>query len=401
MKEKKEFGLFIQAKRKEKGLSQVELAAMLYVSESAVSKWERGVTYPDITLITDICNILEINEHEFLSASNDLEYRKMKKEAKKYRRISNAIFYSFTIAYLIAILTCFIVNLATEKTLSWFFIVFFAIGLAFTIVPSGSRFVKNYKLLVVSTSALLMLLMLLLTTCIHTSGTWFLLASGYIVFAFATVFVPIYLRVYKRPHLLVKSIYVSSMTVNLVFLLLALLITAIYTSGTWFFIVMVSLLIVYAIAVGPVIIKKFDLPKFMKNNTALVILSIVYLLTILLVLVVKITNHDMDLLSTIIIVSYPFVGMLIVMLIHLYLNDNKFIKLSAILFTYTSFTFFFKFFISLVIREDVNYGVNLLNWSENFIEGNINFTICLILLFAIVIIFIIGMIKRIEGEKKK
>ncbi len=42
MKEKSTFGRFIVKKRKERNLTQKELAEQLYVTESAVSKWERG-----------------------------------------------------------------------------------------------------------------------------------------------------------------------------------------------------------------------------------------------------------------------------------------------------------------------------------------------------------------------
>lgn len=51
MKDKKIFGLFLKEKRIEKGLSQKELSSLLYVTDGAISKWERGISYPDITLI--------------------------------------------------------------------------------------------------------------------------------------------------------------------------------------------------------------------------------------------------------------------------------------------------------------------------------------------------------------
>ena len=51
MEDKITLGKFIQSKRKELGLSQKDLAKELYVTESAVSKWERGVSYPDITTL--------------------------------------------------------------------------------------------------------------------------------------------------------------------------------------------------------------------------------------------------------------------------------------------------------------------------------------------------------------
>ena len=71
MEEKTEFGKFIVLKRKEAGLTQKELAETIHVTESAVSKWERGVSYPDIALITSLCAALHITEHELITASED------------------------------------------------------------------------------------------------------------------------------------------------------------------------------------------------------------------------------------------------------------------------------------------------------------------------------------------
>ncbi|MFR8469964.1 MAG: helix-turn-helix domain-containing protein [Eisenbergiella tayi] len=44
MEEKDTFGKFLRRKREECGLTQKEMARRLYVTESAVSKWERGVS---------------------------------------------------------------------------------------------------------------------------------------------------------------------------------------------------------------------------------------------------------------------------------------------------------------------------------------------------------------------
>ena len=51
MQDKKSFGKYIAEKRKEAKLTQEELASILYVIPTTISKWERGVTYPDITVI--------------------------------------------------------------------------------------------------------------------------------------------------------------------------------------------------------------------------------------------------------------------------------------------------------------------------------------------------------------
>lgn len=42
LQDKRTFGRFISQKRKEAGLTQHELAARLYLTDTAVSKWERG-----------------------------------------------------------------------------------------------------------------------------------------------------------------------------------------------------------------------------------------------------------------------------------------------------------------------------------------------------------------------
>ena len=48
---KEVFGTFIAEMRKEKGLTQQNLADQLHVTDKAVSKWERGLCYPDLTLM--------------------------------------------------------------------------------------------------------------------------------------------------------------------------------------------------------------------------------------------------------------------------------------------------------------------------------------------------------------
>ena len=74
MVNKSTFGQFLRQKRNEKGMTQKELAEKLFLSESAISKWEKGKSYPDITMIPDICSVLDISEHELISGANDTEY---------------------------------------------------------------------------------------------------------------------------------------------------------------------------------------------------------------------------------------------------------------------------------------------------------------------------------------
>ncbi|MBQ2729145.1 MAG: DUF2807 domain-containing protein [Clostridia bacterium] len=64
MRDPKNFGQFIMNKRKEAHLTQEALAEKLGISPQAVSKWENGVGYPDITLCTDIADALNIKVEE-------------------------------------------------------------------------------------------------------------------------------------------------------------------------------------------------------------------------------------------------------------------------------------------------------------------------------------------------
>ena len=97
MTDKKTFGSFIKSKRIEKNYSQKTLAELLFVTEGAVSKWERGASYPDITLIADICRVLDISEHEFITATTDTSTRKLQHEARQFRVLSGVWFWVSTI----------------------------------------------------------------------------------------------------------------------------------------------------------------------------------------------------------------------------------------------------------------------------------------------------------------
>ena len=56
----KEFGKFISQLRKEKQLTQAELGKKLQVSDKAVSRWERGLGFPDISTIEPLADALGV-----------------------------------------------------------------------------------------------------------------------------------------------------------------------------------------------------------------------------------------------------------------------------------------------------------------------------------------------------
>lgn len=191
MKDKKGFGTFIKEKRIQKNYSQKDLAELLFVSESAVSKWERGVSYPDITLISDICKVLDISEKELIQSSDDSEYRKIKSNSDKFNKIKKGLFLSINVCYIIAILVCFIVNLAVDHTLSWFFIVLTSILVAYSFCPTITWINIKYKKLLFLGSTFISMFLLFLTCSIYTNNYWFMIATTGVLLLYFIIFYPI------------------------------------------------------------------------------------------------------------------------------------------------------------------------------------------------------------------
>ena len=59
-------GKFIAECRKEKDLTQMQLAEKLNITDKAISKWERGISMPDSSIMIELCDILGISVNELL-----------------------------------------------------------------------------------------------------------------------------------------------------------------------------------------------------------------------------------------------------------------------------------------------------------------------------------------------
>jgi transcriptional regulator with XRE-family HTH domain/DNA-directed RNA polymerase subunit RPC12/RpoP len=75
-------GKFIATRRKEKGLTQFQLAEALCVTDRAVSKWETGRSLPDSSIMLALCDLLEITVTELLKGEKVL-MENYNKEAEK------------------------------------------------------------------------------------------------------------------------------------------------------------------------------------------------------------------------------------------------------------------------------------------------------------------------------
>ena len=83
--DQEKIGKLIAKLRKEQGLTQSELGAKVNVGFKAVSKWERGITCPDISIINELSKILGITSDELLTG----ELNKENREKYKNKRPKN------------------------------------------------------------------------------------------------------------------------------------------------------------------------------------------------------------------------------------------------------------------------------------------------------------------------
>ena len=173
---KKSFGEYIRRKRQEAGMTQKELAGQLFVTESTVSKWERGLSYPDVSMVTAICAALHITEHEFFTACDDDQAHAQEKAAKHWRQMTAGTRRFFAAGYAIAIVVCLICDLAVFHALDWFWIVLAACALAFcfTNLPA---YVRKGRRMTACLGAASGCLILLLLACWWFVGGWWILGG--------------------------------------------------------------------------------------------------------------------------------------------------------------------------------------------------------------------------------
>lgn len=124
-------GKFIAQLRKEKGLTQEQVACELGISDRAVSKWERGINLPDASLMLELAAILGISVNELLSGEiiEEREYMNKAEENlvelneiiernnKRFLMLEVVLIVISVASFVIMILTSSIVNNIILKSL--------------------------------------------------------------------------------------------------------------------------------------------------------------------------------------------------------------------------------------------------------------------------------------------
>ena len=68
--ENKTLGVTISEKRKEKGMTQADLANLMGVTDKAVSKWERDLSYPDVASFPRLAQALGVSVDELMASTS-------------------------------------------------------------------------------------------------------------------------------------------------------------------------------------------------------------------------------------------------------------------------------------------------------------------------------------------
>ena len=151
-----------------------------------------------MTLLRDICAVLDVSEHELLTASVDTERRTAERLAEKYLRLARTYRVAQYIIYGATLLGLGIGNLASQGTLSWFWIGLAAVLLAasLTLAPalvSLRQELIPYRASISLMSALVFLEVLLLFCCLYSGGDWFPMAAVGVLFGLSMFIVPVLL----------------------------------------------------------------------------------------------------------------------------------------------------------------------------------------------------------------
>lgn len=88
---KKTLGMMISSKRKEKGMTQLELADLMGVSDKAVSKWERDLSCPDVNSLPKLAEIFEMSVDELMQIKTGVKQEEKKDISETIELICKAL----------------------------------------------------------------------------------------------------------------------------------------------------------------------------------------------------------------------------------------------------------------------------------------------------------------------
>ena len=227
-----------------------------------------------MTLLRDICAVLDVSEHELLTASVDTERRTAERLAEKYVRLAKTYRMVQYVIYGATLLGLAAGNLASQGTLSWFWIGLTAVMLAasLTLLPAlvGLRQeLVPYRASISLGGALVSLELLLLVCCLYSGGDWFPMAGMSVLLGLSIFILPVVLRQLSLPVLEGRRLS-AYLVLETVLLELLLLTGCLYSGGDWFPMAAVSVLFGVSLFILPVLLWQLPLGRFVSRNKLLV-----------------------------------------------------------------------------------------------------------------------------------
>lgn len=137
---------FIAECRKQKNLTQMNLAEKLNITDKAVSKWERGLSLPDSSIMLELCDILGITVNDLLSGrvitaenyNRELEKNLVEMIRQKEKADKQLLSFEIFVGYFSSIIFILLVFVASFVTMeNWLRLVLIGIGFVLFVVGVG------------------------------------------------------------------------------------------------------------------------------------------------------------------------------------------------------------------------------------------------------------------------
>lgn len=217
----KKIGSFISTLRKEKGMTQKDLAEKLNVTDKAVSKWERGVGYPEITIIPILADTLGISTSELLLGEHIvienekknttididktdiivddvIEYAKQNNEDTNKRR-NSFILVLLSSAFILSIFICMLCNYVISGSFDWSLYAVGGEAMAWIIIAPFLLF-KEHRVItsLIGLSIGILPLLLLIEHLCPSKGWVFPLALPIVVISLISLWISAILFIYTK-----------------------------------------------------------------------------------------------------------------------------------------------------------------------------------------------------------
>lgn len=406
MENKKSLGEYIAQRRRALGMTQRQFAEKLYVTDSAVSKWERGLSYPDITLLHDICEILDISEHELLTASEDTEARRAETLARRYIRLVRGWKFGQIACYSLAAVVCFIADLASDGALSWFWVVLASLLTAASLTLTPALAPERMGGVWTAGAFTLAIELLLGVCCLYTGGDWFFVAGMSVLFGLCLLLLPLVLLRLPLPEALVSRKALLCLGADLALLLGLLGVCCAYTDGDWFWITAVSVLFAASILLLPFVIRHLPLPEALTRHRAALWLGTVSLM--LFVLLGAACLYDGGHWFLLPALPMALYGLLLpwgVLVLVRYLRVGRWFRASAAVGFTALWYWLFPWVLDRVMALDGRFsdqpysllrpfGFDLLRWDAAGTASNVMLLILAALILAALILAAVGILRR-------